>query len=89
MSVAQVLSTTPLSVSFRRALVGDNWDKWLHLVGNVLSVHLNDHRDSFSWTSSKTFTVKSMYNDLVLRVGTPVNCWTRKASIPWKIKIFL
>jgi hypothetical protein len=25
-SVAQVLSTTPLNISFRRALVGDNWD---------------------------------------------------------------
>jgi hypothetical protein len=89
MSVAQVLSTTPLSVSFRRALVGDNWDKWLHLVGNVLPVHLNDHMDSFRWTASKTFTVKSMYDDLVLRVGASVNCWTWKARIPLKIKIFL
>jgi hypothetical protein len=33
MLVAQVLSTTPLNVSFRRALVGDSWDKWLELVG--------------------------------------------------------
>jgi hypothetical protein len=32
-SVAQVLSTIPLNVSFRRALVGDNWDRWLNLVG--------------------------------------------------------
>jgi Na+/H+ antiporter NhaD/arsenite permease-like protein len=62
MSVAQVLSTIPLNVSYRRALMGDNWDKWLHLVGNVLLVHLNDHRDSFRWTASKTFSVKNMYN---------------------------
>jgi hypothetical protein len=89
MTVAQVLSTTPLNVSFRRALVGDNWDKWLRLVESILMVHLNDHRDSFRWTASKNFSVKNMYNDLVLKSGTPVNCWTWKAKIPLKIKIFL
>jgi hypothetical protein len=88
-SVAQVLSTTPLNVSFRRALVGDNWDKWLRLVESILMVHLNDHRDSFRWTASKNFSVKNMYNDLVLKSGTPINCWTWKAKIPLKIKIFL
>jgi hypothetical protein len=31
--VAQMLSTTPLNVSFRRVLVGENWDQWLNLVG--------------------------------------------------------
>jgi hypothetical protein len=53
-SVAQVLSTIPLNVSFRRALVGDNWDKWLHLVEGVLRVHLNDDKD-FRWMASKNF----------------------------------
>jgi hypothetical protein len=42
----------PLNVSFRRALVGDSWDKWLELVGNVLMVNLNDHMDSFIWTAN-------------------------------------
>jgi hypothetical protein len=63
MSVAQVLSTTPLNVSFRRVLVGDSWDKWLELVGNVLLVNLNDRKDSFIWTANKNFSVKNMYND--------------------------
>jgi hypothetical protein len=89
MSVGQVLSTTPLNVSFRRALVGENWDKWLELVGNVLLVNLNDRKDSFIWTANKTFSVKNMYNDIVLREGTPVNCWAWKAKIPLKIEIFL
>jgi hypothetical protein len=40
-------------------------------------------------TASKNFSVKNMYNDLVLKSGTPVNCWTWKAKIPLKIKIFL
>jgi hypothetical protein len=89
LSVAQVLSTTPLNVSFRRALVGDNWAKWLELVGDVLWVNLNDRKDSFFWMANKTFSVKNMYNDLVLREGTPVNGWAWKAKIPLKIKIFL
>jgi hypothetical protein len=76
MSVAQVLSTTPLNVFYRRALVGDSWDKWLELVGSVLMVNLNDRRASFIWTANKNFSVKNMYNDIVLREGTPVNCWT-------------
>jgi hypothetical protein len=35
-SVAQVLSTIPLNVSFRRTLVGDNWAKWLQLVESII-----------------------------------------------------
>jgi hypothetical protein len=35
--------------------VGDNWDKWLSLVGNVMMVNLNDRKDSFIWTANKNF----------------------------------
>jgi hypothetical protein len=52
-------------------------------------VNLNDYKDTFVWTANKNFSVKNMYNDLVLKSGTPVNCWTWKAKIPLKIKIFL
>jgi hypothetical protein len=45
MSVAQVLSTAPLNVSFRRALVGKNWEDWLDLVGKVMTVTLTEHKD--------------------------------------------
>jgi hypothetical protein len=75
MSVAHVLSMTPLNAYFRRALVGVNWDNWLGLVGNVLEVNLSKLRDSFRWTASKKFSVKDLYNDLVLRSGTPADCW--------------
>jgi hypothetical protein len=88
-SVAQVLSTTPLNVSFRRALVGENWNKWLQLVGSILNVHLNEHKDSFVWTCSKKFSVKNLYNDVLMRTGTPFKCQTWKAKIPLKIKFFL
>jgi hypothetical protein len=89
MTVAQVLSTTPLNVSFRRTLDGVNGDKWTRLVRSVISVNLSEHMDSFRWMASRIFSVKNMYNDLVLRSGTPVNCWAWNAKIPLKIKIFL
>jgi hypothetical protein len=44
-SVAQVLSTTPLNVSFRRALMGDDWAKWLDLVGSILGVRLGEQTE--------------------------------------------
>jgi hypothetical protein len=88
-SVAQVLSTTPLNVSFRRALVGDNWAKWLQLVGSILNVCLGEWTDTFIWTKSKSFSAKAMYNDLVVRNASRLNLITWKAKIPLKIKIFL
>jgi hypothetical protein len=57
-SVTQVLSTIPLNVSFRRALVGDNWAKWLQLVESFINVHLGEQTDSFIWTKSKSLSVK-------------------------------
>jgi hypothetical protein len=89
MTVAQVLSTTPLNVSFRRALEGENWANWLRLVGSILTIQLNEHNDSFIWTASRNFSVKNMYNDLAMRNGIHFNCCTWKAKIPLKIKIFL
>jgi hypothetical protein len=88
-SVAQVLSTTPLNVSFRRALVGVNWDNWCKLVGSVLDVNLSNRRDTFVWTASKKFSVRDLYDNLVLTSGTPVECGAWKAKLSLKIKIFL
>jgi hypothetical protein len=70
MSVAQVLSTTPLNISFRRVLIGVDWDNWLSLVGNVLEVNLNNLRDSFRWTASKNFSIRDLHNGMILRSGT-------------------
>jgi hypothetical protein len=58
-TVTQVLSTTPLIVSFRRALVGENWANWLCVVGSILTIRLNEQKDSFIWTVSKNFSVKT------------------------------
>jgi hypothetical protein len=70
-TVAQVLSTCPLNVSFRRAIVGENWDNWLKLVGSLLEVQLGEGSDSFLWLKSKTFSVSSMYNKVMIEQGVP------------------
>jgi hypothetical protein len=88
-SVAQVLSTTPLNVSFRRALVGEISEDCLDLVGKVMTVSLTKHRDCFLWTANKTFSVKNLYNDIIVSAGARANCWAWKAKLPLKIKIFL
>jgi hypothetical protein len=66
-SVASMLNQNPLNITFRRTL-GDNWWRlWLQLVQRLLQVHLNDEKDMFvlSLTSSRIFSVKSMYLDLL------------------------
>jgi hypothetical protein len=52
-------------------------------------VSLNERKDFFIWIANKNFSVKNMYNDLVLKMGILINCWTWKANIALKIKIFL
>jgi hypothetical protein len=52
-------------------------------------VNLNDRKDSFIWTYHKIFSVRNMYNDIVLREETSVMCWAWEAKIPRKINIFL
>jgi hypothetical protein len=46
-TVAQVLSTVPLNVSFRRDLVGENLVDWHKLVQKVVTVNLNDDKYTF------------------------------------------
>ncbi|WVZ67862.1 hypothetical protein U9M48_016884 [Paspalum notatum var. saurae] len=77
-SVAHVLSTNPLNISFRRVLVGDKLIKWNDLVARVAFVQLDGHHDKAIWSLTKHgyFTVKSLYNFL-------------KLKLPLKIKIFV
>ena len=46
-SINNVLSTSPLNISFRRALIGDKWDAWSHLCHRLMSVQLLDTPDVF------------------------------------------
>uniref|UniRef100_A0A453QG38 Uncharacterized protein n=1 Tax=Aegilops tauschii subsp. strangulata TaxID=200361 RepID=A0A453QG38_AEGTS len=52
---------------FRRALVGERWTAWMHLVRRLIHVQLSDQPDSTRWKFARNgvFTVKSFYMDLV------------------------
>ena len=41
-TVAEVLSSNPLYVSFRGALVGDKLTEWYNLVASLLHINLNE-----------------------------------------------
>uniref|UniRef100_A0A453QYL4 Uncharacterized protein n=1 Tax=Aegilops tauschii subsp. strangulata TaxID=200361 RepID=A0A453QYL4_AEGTS len=52
---------------FRRALVGERWTAWMHLVRRLIDVQLSDQPDSTHWKLARNgvFTVKSFYMDLI------------------------
>uniref|UniRef100_A0A453JIR2 Uncharacterized protein n=1 Tax=Aegilops tauschii subsp. strangulata TaxID=200361 RepID=A0A453JIR2_AEGTS len=65
--VATIMQSIPLNIQFRRALVGDRWEAWLHLVSRLMEVQLSHQLDQLCWklTRSGEFTVKSMYIDVI------------------------
>ena len=90
-TVANVLNSRPLTVSFRRALLGNKLTPWLQLVSKVTDVALNNEKDAFVWLPNKNglFTVKSMYSNMMTNEATPTFCRSWKIKVPLKIKIFL
>ena len=64
-TVANIMRSTPLNISFRRALVGDKLDEWEDLVAKITHINLTDERDLFIWIlhNSGHFTACSMYLD--------------------------
>jgi hypothetical protein len=88
-TVAHVLGAVPLNISFRRGLVGDNWDKWLKLVESLLEVQLSLGKEFFVWNRSKTLSMRAMYKDLMNRVGFRFDISSWKVKVPLKVKIFL
>ena len=65
--VAIVLNSGPFNIQFRRSLVRERWNEWLHLVRRLMDVQLSDHEDAIHWklVANETFSVKSMYLDLI------------------------
>uniref|UniRef100_A0A453IC14 Uncharacterized protein n=1 Tax=Aegilops tauschii subsp. strangulata TaxID=200361 RepID=A0A453IC14_AEGTS len=65
--VATVLQSTPLNIQFRRTLIGNRWEEWLHLVSRLMEVQLSQQPDKLRWklTRSGEFIVKSMYLDVI------------------------
>ena len=89
--MASVLrNATPPNINFRRALTGDRWDRWLHLVNRLMGNHLTVEPDKFTWglTKSGKFTVKSMYLDYMSDNTRFLRKYIWKMKVPQKIKIF-
>lgn len=64
---------------------------WLEVVASLVNVNLTDTKDVWEWKpgSKAVFSVKAMYNDVMLaeyeREVSPI--W--KLKVPLKIKVFL
>ena len=51
--VANIMSTTPLNISFPRALLGNKLVAQHDLVAKIANITLNDQIDSFRWLQTK------------------------------------
>jgi hypothetical protein len=89
-SIASVMSSPILNVTFRRNLVGTNLANWQRIVASLQQVNLVEERDAFIWglMASGTFTVRSMYAALINN-GVKVSQDIWQTKLPMKIKIFL
>ena len=88
-SVASVLSSGPLNILFRMALVDEKLQEWLDRLAKIANINLVEGSDYFRWNLHKygVFTVRSMY---LRKIYQPVPfrhklIW--KLKIPLKIKI--
>jgi hypothetical protein len=89
--VSDVLANNPLNVEFRRILSDVKWDAWIHLVQRLLSINLNDEEDKFVWklSDSGSFSVKSMYTDIMNGHTVYLKKYIWKLKVPLKIRIFM
>ena len=90
-TLAKVLESFPLNVSFRRSLLGPRQTSWNVLLQRLASVQLTQGSDIFRWNlkESGIFSVDSMYTALVqqdVRVDNNKKIW--KMKIPLKPKVF-
>jgi hypothetical protein len=90
-TVAQVLSTTPLNMSFRRSITDNYLCAWYHLVSKVVSFNLTNDKDVFVWSLQKSgnFSVRSLYTSIIQCGVVPSKCKLWNIKVPLKIKIFL
>ena len=87
-SIGSVLSSEPLNISFRRALVDEKLQEWLELVANITNINLVEGRDHFKWNLHGIFTVRSMYLHKMNQHAPFCHKLIWKLKIPLKIKIF-
>ena len=90
-SVAHVMASRPLNISFRRVLVDNKLVEWQNLVAQIVNVELVDGSDTFRWNLTKfgLYTVRSYYLHLINNQPPFQHKMIWKLKIPLKIKIFL
>jgi hypothetical protein len=66
-TISKIMATSPLNISFRRALVDNNLRDWLALVARISHMQLTEGSDLLKWnlTKSSLFTVRSLYHHLI------------------------
>ncbi|WVZ62477.1 hypothetical protein U9M48_012225 [Paspalum notatum var. saurae] len=89
-TVAEVLGSSPLNVSFRRSLIGNKLRDLENITAKVMNLNLQEGNDYFKWHLHKSgiFSVRSMYRYLVNN-GVKVSMEIWQTKLPLKIKIFL
>ncbi|WVZ92292.1 LOW QUALITY PROTEIN: hypothetical protein U9M48_038369, partial [Paspalum notatum var. saurae] len=89
-TMADVMRSIPLNISFRRGLYGERLNAWNELVGRVMNLELREGSDVFNWGLNKTdvFTVRLMYKHLVNN-GITVSPKIWQTKITLKTKIFM
>jgi hypothetical protein len=89
--VSDVLANNPLNVEFKKILSDAKWDAWIHLVQRLLSINLNDEEDKFVWklSDSGSFSVKSMYTDLMNGHTVYLKKYIWKLKVLLNIKTFM
>ena len=90
-TVENVKSSTPLNIGFRRRLTGNLWVRWDHRVQQLMQVQLAEQKDIFCWglTTSRQFSVKSMYLDMLNGHTRFFRKYIWKIKVPLKIRIFM
>jgi hypothetical protein len=92
-TIAKVLETSPLAVTFRRDLSGQRLVAWNALLQRLANIQLQDGHDEFrsNLHGNGKFLVASMYNALILP-DVPINKLSNnklwKLMIPLRIKVF-
>ncbi|WVZ92389.1 hypothetical protein U9M48_038460, partial [Paspalum notatum var. saurae] len=86
-----VLNSSPPNLSWRRQLVGPKQIAWIELRTRIEGIVLSHGQIVFYWnlSSNGKFSVKSLYDALMMTNLPNINQSLRKLKIPLKIKIFL
>jgi hypothetical protein len=89
-TVAEVFSSSPLLLSWRRDLIGPKLTAWNELLPRIANIMLTQEQDVFRWNLDPKgqFSVKSHYSALIHQDVPNLNKIIWKTKAPLKIKIF-